>query len=111
LLHKNNNNFNNKSGQLLNVLRLHISVAQQQKTKNFKVVIASTVVQWSALTEEKERNQRAQTEFRLTQTTIIIRAAAVTIRSSPAHQRCSQAKDGKPQGGLLKQTNAVEWPN
>jgi hypothetical protein len=50
-LHKNNNN--NKGGQLPDVLRLHISVALQQKTANFKVAIPSTLMQWSALTEGK----------------------------------------------------------
>ena len=56
---KSNNN--NKGGQLHAVLRLYISVAQQQKTGNFKVVMASRVMQWSALTEESKRiNLRKQ---------------------------------------------------
>ena len=59
---KNNNN--NKGGQLLDVLRLYISVAQQQKTGNFKVAMASRRMQWSPLTEEKQKNELAQTEFR-----------------------------------------------
>ena len=42
----------------------HISVAQQQKTGNFKVAIGSRPLQWSALTEEKQKNQLAQTECR-----------------------------------------------
>jgi hypothetical protein len=63
LLHKNNNN--NKGGQLLDVLRLHISVALQQKTANFKVAIANRPMQWSVLTEEKQKNQLARTEFQL----------------------------------------------
>jgi hypothetical protein len=41
------------------VLRLYISVAQQQKTGNFKVAFASREMQWSALTEEKKKNQLA----------------------------------------------------
>jgi hypothetical protein len=53
LLHKNNHN--NKGGQLLDVLRIHISVALQQKTANFKVTIGSRAMQWSALTEERKR--------------------------------------------------------
>ena len=48
-----------KGGQLLEVLRLHISVALQQKTANFKVTIASRLMQWSVLTEEKQKNQLA----------------------------------------------------
>jgi hypothetical protein len=39
---------------------------------------------------------------------IIIRAAAITRRSSPLYQRCTAAKDGKLQGGLREQNNAVE---
>jgi hypothetical protein len=40
-------------------LRLYISVAQQQKTGNFKVAIASRPMQWSPSTEEKKKNQLA----------------------------------------------------
>ena len=54
----------NKGGQLLAVLRLYISVALQQKAGNFKVAIFSRLMQWSPLTEEKKKNQLAQTEFR-----------------------------------------------
>ena len=54
----------NKGGQLLAALRLYISVALQQKAGNFKVAIESRQMQWSALTEEKKKNQLAQTEFR-----------------------------------------------
>ena len=52
-LHKNNNN---KGGELLFVLRLYISVAQQQKTGNYKVhdaALISKQMQWSLSTEEK----------------------------------------------------------
>ena len=56
-LHKNNNN--NDEEQLLVVLRLYISVAQQQKTGIFKVAIVSRAMQWSALTEAKKKNQLA----------------------------------------------------
>jgi hypothetical protein len=55
---------NNKERQLRAVLRLYINVAQQQKMGKFKVAIASRPMQWSALTEKKEKNQLAQTEFR-----------------------------------------------
>ena len=43
-------------GELPAFLRLYISVAQQQKTANFKVAIFSREMQWSALTEEKKKN-------------------------------------------------------
>jgi hypothetical protein len=50
---------NSKGRQLLAVLRLYISVALQQKTANFKVTFASRLMQWSALPEEKQKNQLA----------------------------------------------------
>ncbi len=53
-----------RGGQLPAALRLYISVALQQKTGNFKVAIASRQMQRSPLTEEKQKNQLAQTEFR-----------------------------------------------
>ncbi len=56
-LHKNNNN--NKGRQLHVVLRLYIRFALQQKTANFKEAKVSRVMQWSVLTEEKQKNQLA----------------------------------------------------
>ncbi len=50
-LHKIKNN--NDEEQLLVVLRLYISVAQQQKTGNFNVAFDSRAMQWSPSTEEK----------------------------------------------------------
>ena len=60
--------------QLHEVLRVHISIALQQKTANFKVALPSREIQWSVLTEEKQTNQLAQKEFRFIKTikTIII---------------------------------------
>jgi outer membrane translocation and assembly module TamA len=55
--HKNNNN--NKGRQLHVGLRLYISAALQQKTGNFKVAIASRLMQWSVFTEGKQKNQIA----------------------------------------------------
>jgi predicted DNA-binding protein (UPF0251 family) len=43
-------------GELPAFLRLYISVAQQQKTANMKVAIASRQMQWSLLTEAKQKN-------------------------------------------------------
>jgi hypothetical protein len=65
-LHKNSNE--NKGGQLLVVLRLHISVALQQKMANFKVAPTSRVMQWSLFTEVKQKNELAQTQFRFIKT-------------------------------------------
>ena len=79
------------------VLRLYISVALQQKTANFKAAINGGLMQWSALTEEKQKNQLAQAAFRFIKTRIILRAAAITGSLSPLHQRCTAAKDGQRQ--------------
>jgi hypothetical protein len=40
---------------------------------------------------------------------IITRAAAITCSPSRSHQRCTAAKDGKFEGGLLEQRYAVEF--
>jgi hypothetical protein len=66
-------------------------------------------MQWSFFTEEKRKNQLAQTEFRFIKTTIIKRAAAITRCPPPPHQRYTAAKDGKFQGCHPKQSNAVEF--
>jgi hypothetical protein len=55
------------------VLRVYISVVLQQKTANFKVAIPSRLMQWSPSTEEKQKNEIAQKEFRFIKTTITIR--------------------------------------
>jgi hypothetical protein len=52
--------------------RSDVSFRLDQKTGNFKVAILSRVMQWSALTEEKQKNELAQTEFRFIKTMIII---------------------------------------
>jgi hypothetical protein len=44
--------------------RSDVSFRLDQKTGNFKVAIDSRLMQWSVLTEEKQKNQLAQTEFR-----------------------------------------------
>jgi hypothetical protein len=72
-------------------------------------------MQWSPLTEEKQKNQLAQAEFRFIKTIIVLSAEAITGSLSPLHQRCTGAKDGKLQGTFVcfyhshsKQTNAME---
>ena len=42
--------------------RSDVSFRLDQKTGNFKVAIASRLMQWSAFTEGKQKNQLAQTE-------------------------------------------------
>ncbi len=51
--------------------RSDVSFRLDQKTGNFKVAKDSRVMQWSVLTEEKEKNQLAQTEFRFIETIIM----------------------------------------
>ncbi len=88
--------------------RSDVSFRLDQKTANFNVGKDSRVMQWSVLTEEKKKNQLAQTEFRFIKTIIIMKAAAITIRPSPLNQRCIAAKDGRFQDGRGKQSNAGE---
>ena len=57
--------------QLLAVFRLYISVAQQQKTDNFKAAFGSRPMQWSHLTEEKQKSKLSQPEFRFIKTIIM----------------------------------------
>jgi hypothetical protein len=45
------------------VPRSDVSFQLDQKTRNFKVANGSRVMQWSCLTEEKQKNQLARTEF------------------------------------------------
>ena len=56
------------------VPRSDISLRLDQKTDNFKMAIVSRFGQWSpsVLTEEKKKNQLAQTEVRFINTIIII---------------------------------------
>ena len=51
----------------------HIGVALQQQAAGFKVAVLSRVMQWGVLTEEKQKNQRAQSEFRFVKTRTIMR--------------------------------------
>jgi hypothetical protein len=65
-------------------------------------------MQWSALTEETQKNQLAQTGFRFIKNNNNNKGGAITCRPSPLYQRCTAAKDGQLQGGLFQQTYAVE---
>ena len=55
------------------VPRSDVSFRLDQKTGNFKAVIQSRPMQWSGLTEGKQKNELAQKEFRFMETIIIIR--------------------------------------
>ena len=87
--------------------RSDVSFRLHQKTANFKVAIHSRAMQWSPLTEEKQKNDLAQTEFRSIKT-IINKGGAITCGPSHLYQRCTAAKDGKLQGGRGEQSDAVE---
>ena len=52
--------------------RSDVSFRLDQKTANFKAAKDSRPMQWSVLTEEKQLNQLAQTEFRFIKIIIII---------------------------------------
>ena len=52
--------------------RSDVSFRLDQKTGNFKVAFDSRLMQWSALTEGKQKNELAQKEFRFIKTMIII---------------------------------------
>jgi len=91
------------------VPRGDVSFRLDQKTGNFKAAfLGSRLMQWSHLTEEKKKNQLAQTQFCFIIKTTIIKAAAITLRPSRLYQRCTAAKDGKLQGCQREQTDAVK---
>ena len=54
------------------VPRSDVSFRLDQKTGNFKVAILSRPMQWSDLTEGKQKNELAQKEFRFIKTIIKI---------------------------------------
>ena len=54
------------------VPRSDVSFRLDQKTGNFKVAGVSREMQWSVLTEGKQKNELAQTEFRFIKTIIVI---------------------------------------
>ncbi len=55
------------------VPRSDVSFRLHQKTGNFKAAIHSRLMQWSALTEGKQKIELAQKEFRFIKTIITMR--------------------------------------
>ena len=55
------------------VRRSDVSFRLDQKTGNFKLAIVSRANQWSLLTEQKQKNELAQKEFRFIKIMMIIR--------------------------------------
>ena len=106
------------------VPRSDVSFRLDQKTDNFKVAIGSREMQWGISTEENQKNQIAQTEFRFIKTIIIIirggqlRAALRLHISVALQQKTANFKVAFPcrvmQWGLLtegKQTNELALPH
>ncbi len=54
------------------VPRSDVGFRLDQKTGNFKAASHSRLMQWSVLTEGKQKNELAQTEFRFIKTIIMI---------------------------------------
>ena len=53
------------------VPRSDFSFRLDQKTGNFKVAVVSRPMQWGVLTEEKQKSQLSQPEFRFIKTIIM----------------------------------------
>ena len=53
--------------------RSDVSFRLDQKTANFKVALDDRAMQWRFSTEEKQKNELAQTEFHFIKTITIIR--------------------------------------
>jgi hypothetical protein len=66
------------------VSRSDVSFRLDQKTAGFKVAFASREMQWSALTEEKQKNQLSKKEFRFIKTITRIRGV-ITSCPSPLY--------------------------
>ena len=76
------------------VPRSDVSFRLDQKTGNFKVAILSRAMQWSGLTEEKQKNELAQKEFRFIKTIkIIIRSGNYySVFASTSALHCSKRR-------------------
>jgi hypothetical protein len=71
-----------------------VSFRLDQKTGNFKATIASRAMQWGALTEEKQKNKLAQTEFRFIKTIFIIRGSNYPLSfASISALHCSKRRE------------------
>jgi hypothetical protein len=81
------------------VCRSDVSFRLDQKTGNFKAAFNNGQMQGGDFTEENQKCQLAQAEFRVIKTMTIRRAAAITRFPSPQYQNYTAAKDGKGQGG------------
>jgi hypothetical protein len=74
------------------VPRSDVSFRLDQKTANFKVVLDSRVMQWSFLTEGKQKNELAQKEFRFIKTIIIRGGNYLMFFASISALHCSKRR-------------------
>jgi hypothetical protein len=80
--------------------RRDVGFRRDQKTANFKVSKESREMQWSALTEEKQKNQLAANIVSLHKSNNNNKGGAITCSPPPLYQRCTATKDGKLQNDL-----------
>ena len=93
------------------VSRSDVSFRLDQKTGNFKVATVSRPMQWSALTEEKQKNQLAQTEFRFIKTIIKIRGGNYKMFfASISALHCSKRRQTSRWPLLADQCSGVKPP-
>ena len=75
------------------VPRSDVSFRLDQKTGDFKAAMVSRVMQWSFLTEGKQKNELAQKEFRFIKTIIIKRGGNyVSSFASISALHCSKRR-------------------
>jgi hypothetical protein len=74
------------------VPRSDVSFRLDQKTGNFKAATESRPMQWSALTEGKQKNELAQTKFRFIKTIIIIRGGNYPLFASISALHCNKRR-------------------
>ena len=90
------------------VPRSDVSFRLDQKTGNFKVAGASRQMQWSFSTEEKQKNELAQTEFRFIKTITIIKGGNYSLSfASVSALHCSKRRQISRRPSIAEQCNGV----
>jgi hypothetical protein len=87
--------------------RSDVSFRLDQKTCNFKAASVSRLMQWSASTEEKQKNQLAQTDFRFIKTIIIIRGGQLPVVLRLYISVTLQQKTGNSK--LARHSRPMQW--
>ena len=92
------------------VLSSDVSFWLDQKTATFKVASSSRRMQWSALTEEEQKNQIAQTEFHFTKTITIMRGGNYYwFFASTSALHCSKRRQTSRWPPPADQCSGVSW--